>query len=68
MTFRDLPASGVEDVEVGVADGGTVGLVGQVCRPPGQGCHPPFEIASRSVSPGAGIAIERTLSPNLSRV
>ena len=39
-----IPGSSVEDVKVSVADRGTEGLVGQVCRPACQGGHPPLEV------------------------
>ena len=53
------PAAGVEDVEVGVAHRGPVGLVRQVGRPLGERRHPPVEGLGRAgVPPAAAVAIE----------
>jgi hypothetical protein len=55
-----LPCSSVKDVKVGITDGSPEGLVRKVGRPPGQGRHPPLEVAGRSVSPGARVAVQGT--------
>ena len=53
------PAAGVEDVEVGVAHRGPVGLVRQVGRPLGERRHPPVEGLGRAgVPPAAAVAVE----------
>ena len=61
---KALPRPRVEDVEVGVADGRSEGLVRQVSRPSGQRCHPPLEVAGRRVPPGAGVPIKGALGPD----
>ena len=64
-SFPNLPGSGIEDVEVRVADGRTEGLVRQVCGPPGEGGEPPLEVAGGGVPPGAGVAVEGALGLDL---
>ncbi len=55
-----LPCSSVEYVKVGITDWSPEGLVRKVCRPSCQGGHPPLEVAGRSVSPGARVAVQGT--------
>ena len=59
------PRPRVEDVKVGVADGGAERLVRQVGRPPRKRRQPPLEVARRRVAPRARVAVERALHRKL---